>query len=732
VSQQPPASSHGGSANPVSAVTNYGAIPLAFEANRGQTDPSVQFLSHGQGYTLFIREGEAVLALRRAKPTGAIGSSPADPRGIARPLSSEIETSFVQMKLAGANSHAAAHQEDEQVTKTNYFIGSDPAKWRTDIPNYSRVHYTEIYPGIDLVYYGNQRQLEHDFVVGPGADPSRIRLDLMGAKQLRIDAATGDLILKTGAGELRLLKPVTFQESNGKRTWIDSRYKLLAGNRVAFIAGTYNHAQPLVIDPVLVYSTYLGGSGSNYNGRTVGDQGNGIAVDAAGSAYVVGTTYSANFPMAGRSIQSQNFGVLAGDGGTVFVSKLNAAGTALVYSTYLGGSGGDFGYGIALDSANNAYITGATFSRDFPTTCGSYQISSKSIKNHAPTGFVAKLSPTGSALEYATYLGGSGVNSEQGDVPQAIAVDASGNAYLVGYTFSKGFPVTNSAFQVNHDGSASNAFVTKLNPGGSALVYSTFLGGSGLHGVGDFGNAIAIDKSGHAFVAGSTNSSNFPVTRGAYQTVDNGSLRGQPTAFITELNVEGTGEVYSTFLGGNGGDSAQAIAIDHGGFAYVAGTTSSGDFPLTDGVLEGTDTGLGAYFGAGGVGTGAFVTKLNQDGSALEYSTYMEGEATVVTALAVDSSGRTYITGSAPTAGVGHYGGFMETLDALPTPASKGNAAFLVKLNPAAESLEYATLLGGDSDDGAVALALDGVGNVYLTGFAASTNFPPPAGPSRP
>ena len=285
---------------------NYGHIPLSFEANRGQTDRSVQFLSRGSGYTLFLRPGEAVLALRSAKlaaPQTAMPASLSDPRHRFGPEPEDIETSYVRMKLVGANPRATVHEEDEQITKTNYFIGNDPAKWRTNVPNYGRIRYANIYDGIDLVYYGNQSRLEHDFVVAPGADPSCIRLALTGAKQMRIDRATGDLIVSTGRGDLRLLKPLSYQESNGRRAPVSSTFRLLVASEIGFKVGHYDQAQPLVIDPVLVYSTYLGGSG-NSNGQ--GDAGNGIAVDSSDNAYVVGTTYSANFPTTAGALQTQS------------------------------------------------------------------------------------------------------------------------------------------------------------------------------------------------------------------------------------------------------------------------------------------------------------------------------------------------------------------------------------------------------------------------------------------
>jgi hypothetical protein len=373
-------------ANPSRVAVNYGRIPMSFEANRGQTDPSIEFLSRGQGYTLFLRPDEAVLALRGATPTGT-NSERLDPRSRVAPKLEDVESSVVRMKFVGANPRAAAREEEEQITKTNYFFGNDPSKWRTDIPNYGRVRYSGIYPGIDLVYYGSQSQLEHDFVVAPGADPACIRLSVIGAGKSRIDPVSGDLVMRIGQDELRLLKPVAYQQSNGRRTSVPSRYKLLAQNEVGLTIARFDRARPLIIDPVLVYSSFLGGSGSKGHG----DQGNGIVLDSAGDAYVVGTTYSTNFPITTDAFDSQNNSALAGTGGTVFVSELNPSGTELIYSTYLGGSGGDFGFGIAIDSTNNIYLAGATYSKDFPVTCGTFQTQNPTQTPGASVGFVAKL-----------------------------------------------------------------------------------------------------------------------------------------------------------------------------------------------------------------------------------------------------------------------------------------------------------------------------------------------------
>jgi Chitobiase/beta-hexosaminidase C-terminal domain/Beta-propeller repeat/NHL repeat len=723
------------------AAANYDKLPLSFEPNQGQTDPSVKFISRGSGYALFLTGDGAVLAL------GQSGRNRADcnssllqiaPQPASCEAASRGAQDVVRMTLAGAANQDHLIQtsgEDPLPGKVNYFIGNDPMRWHTDLPTYARVRYSSVYPGVDLVYYGNQRQIEYDFVVAPGAKSSQIHLQFAGDNSFQIHiAADGDLVLKGANGEAVFHKPVAYQEKDGRRQAIQASFHLAAANTIGFSLGAYDHSRPLIIDPVLTYSTYLGGSGTNGNG----DEGNGITVDSAGDAYVVGTTYSTNFPVTPVAFQSANNAALAENGSTIFITELNPAGTALLYSTYLGGSGtsgsGDFGYGIALDSANNVYVTGATYSTDFPVTCGAFLTANPSTTNGAPTAFVAKLSPTANALVYSTYLGGSGngASPAQGDVAQAIAVDSAGDAFLTGYTFSSNFPVTDKAFQAEYAGSAttSNAFATKLNPGGTALVYSTYLGGSD----GDYGNSLAIDASGDVFVAGSTASPNFPVTSGAFQTGFAGESSIGPNAFVTKLNPAGTDEVYSTYLGGNGlwsdavfsyfppvtGDSATAIAVDSSGFAYVAGNTGSSNFPVTAGALEGA----GDFVD---VATG-FVTKLSLNGSSLVYSTYLEGAGTSVSGLAVDSTGTAYITGSAPSASAGLSGGFQTTPDALPNPSSTGTAAFLVKLNPSATVLNYATLLGGSSNDGATAVAVDNTGNAYLTGFTTSTNFPTTAG----
>ena len=455
----------------------YGQIPLSFEANQGQTDAQVPFLAHGDGYALFLTSTAAVLSLQKPAELGT-GSpaalAPAD--GVA-----------LRMQLVGARAAPAVQGVDRLAGMSNYLIGNDPSHWHTAIPTYSRVAYQGVYPGIDLVYYGNQRQLEYDFTVAPGADPGVIRLAFQGAESVALDGQ-GNLVLHTAGGDVVEHAPVLYQEGAAGQQAVFGRYVLQGAGQVGFEAGAYDQSRPLVIDPVLSYSTYLGGSGEDY--------GRGIAVDASGSAYITGNTSSTNFPTTPGVFQTTRRGEY-----NVFVAKLNAAGTALAYSTYLGGSQDDYGYGIAVDSAGSAYIVGDTLSRNFPITPGAFQTTDRGAANV----FLTKLNAAGSALVYSTYLGGSGNDNGNG-----IAVDAAGNAYVTGAAGSSDFPTTAGAFQTtNHASSRNrNAFVAKLNATGTALVYSTYLGGSND----DYGSGIAVDASGSAYVTGGAGSSNFPTT----------------------------------------------------------------------------------------------------------------------------------------------------------------------------------------------------------------------------
>jgi hypothetical protein len=643
-------------------------MPLSFEANRGQTDPAVNFLSRGSGYTLFLTPTEAELSLQA--PGGHDAASPAN-----SPAPAE---NVLRMSVVGANPAAHVVGLDAQTTKTNYLIGRDPSQWRTNISNFGKVEYQGIYPGIDLVYYGNQRQLEYDFTVAQGADPGIIMLAFAGAESLTL-TPHGDLDVHTAGGDLVEHAPVLYQQAGEIRQAVSGRYVLRGQNRVGFQVEAYDAMRPLVIDPVLSYSTYLGASDAEtYAG--------GIAVDAAGNAYVNGASFGVGFPTTQGAVQP-SFG---GGNYDAFIAKLNPTGTGLIYATYLGGSELDQGYAIAVDASGDAYVTGETASSDFPVTAGALQ---KSLHGEASL-FVAKLNPMGSALLYATYLGGF---EEYGQA--AICVDGSGNAYVTGGTQSSAFPTTPGAVQPTFGSGKGHAFVSKLNPTGTALVYSTFLGGSGGEGA----SGIACDGSGNAYVVGSTGSKDFPTTSGALQT----SLGGLDDAFVTKLNSTGTALIYSTFLGGSSDDNGRSIAVDAFGDAYVTGDTSSSDFPTTTGALQST----------GGAGY-AFVAKLNDKGTGLVYSTYLGGGAEFGIGIALDGSGDAYVVGDTQSSA------FPTTPGAVQTSLRGNQDAFVAKLDATGAQLLYGTYLGGTRDNWAMGIAVDPVGNVYASGDTTSSDFP--------
>jgi hypothetical protein len=699
------ASSEPGGPAKAEVVAAYGKLPLSFEANRGQVDSSVQFVSRGQGYTLFLTSREAVLSLGQA---GAKRDVPFTRSGAQQPGPEGGARSVVRLQLVGGNRQPQVVQEDELPGKSSYFIGNDPAQWRTNIPHYGKVRYRSIYPGIDLVYYGNQRQLEHDFVVAPGADPGRIRFRLRGAQKLRLEA--GDLVMRTGGGELRLQKPEIYQVLEGKRREVAGGYVLLGLNKVGFKLAAFDPDQPLVIDPTLVYSTYLGGNNNDY--------GQAIAVDSSGNAYVAGYTTSTNFPTTTAAYQTNrptNYNV-------VFVTKLVANGQSLVYSTYLGGSVGQTANAIAVDLNGNAYVTGGTGSTDFPTTQGAFQTSKLSSSSNA-AAFVTKLAANGQSLVYSTYLGGSGYDDGYG-----IVVDSSGNAYVTGFAKSTNFPITTNAFQTSLKGS-ENVFITKLAADGHSLVYSTYLGGN----FADFPSSIAVDSSGNAYVTGAASSKNFPTTLGAFQaSAPSGSL-AQP-AFVTKLAANGQSLVYSTFLGGTAGvaenTSGAGIAVDSNGNAYVTGCTEDLDFPTTTGAFQTTKQSSSNY-------CSAFVTKLTANGQSLVYSTYLGGSGATVpgdggNGIAVDAGGNAYVTGSTTSTDFPTTTGAFQTTK---QSSSADRSGFVTKLAASGQSLAYSTYLGGSgggsldtAGDWGVKIAIDSGGNAYVTGNTHSTNFPSTTG----
>ncbi|HKP93215.1 MAG TPA: SBBP repeat-containing protein [Chthoniobacterales bacterium] len=648
----------------------YGQLPLSFEANRGQAIASVDFLARGPGYTLSLEATQASFHLSNA------GGS-----------------AVLHMQVIGGNGDVEPEGVTELEGKVNYFIGSDPKQWRQNIPTYGRVRYREVYRGIDLVYYGNQRQLEYDFIVAPGRNPGAIHLGFDGADKVAVDT-NGDLLVTLGETILRQPKPLMYQEVGGKRHSVEGGYVVNADCEVSFDVGQYDAARPLIIDPTLVYSTYLGGSNS--------DLARAVAVDSSGNAYVTGYTTSTDFPTA-NAVQATLNGTAGGFGDRdVFVTKLNAAGTALIYSTYLGGSGGEEARGIAADAAGNAYVAGFTSSTNFPTA----NALQSSIGTDGQDAFVTKLNADGSALVYSTYLGGNG-SSEFGE---AIAVDSSGNVYVTGSTFSGDFPTVNP-IQATFGGGTSDAFITKINAAGTALVYSTYLGGSddaAISGVGlETGRAIAVDSSGNAYVAGEENSTNFPTANAIQATYGGGGT----DAFVAKINAAGSALVYSTYLGGGAQDSGEGIKADASGNAYVAGFTQSTNFPTANAIQP--------VNGGTTITQDAFVTKINATGSALVYSTYLGGTGgEIAFGIAVNGAGEAYVAGSTASATS------FPVMDAIQCERNGGQDLFITKFNAAGSAFVYSTYLGGSGSDDGQGIAIDSSNNAYITGSTTSTDFP--------
>lgn len=666
--------------------------PVRFEPNQGQHDGRVRFVGRGGGQTIFLSAGEAtfVLPVPLGTPPGeAPGAGPS--QGPSGRAGLEGRRSYaLKMRLLGADEGSTFAGEERLDGRLNYLKGNDPLRWATDVPLYGRVSYGEVYAGVGMTWYGAESgEVEYDFVVEPWADPSQIVLEFEGADRLATDAA-GDLVIETAAGTLRHRRPLVYQEEEGRgRRTVEGGY-VLRGNRVSFGLGEYDRTRRLVIDPVIpgphiTWSTYLGGGADDLVGS--------IKVDAAGGVYVAGATYSPDYPVT-SGVQSTDY--------DCFVTKLNPAGTALVYSTLLGGTGGPFDdkcTSMDIDDSGNVYVTGATGSTDFPTALFGYD---KTYNGGEYDAFAAKLNSNGSALAYSTYLGGSG-----DDTGYSVAVDGSGNAYVTGSTSSPNYKVTSGAFDTTHGGDA-DAFVTKLNSLGTSLVYSTYLGGAKS----EVGYGLAVDGLGRTFVTGKTLSDDFPTTLFAY---DKTHGVNNADAFVAKLNSAGSGLVYSTYLGGGGADEGRSVAADDAGYAYVTGSTSSTDFPVT----------RGAPLTAAPASDNAFVTRLNTGGSGLTYSTYLGGSnQDSGGSLVVDGAGDLYVTGSTSSPD------FPTNFAAYDDTHNGGSDVFLVKLTPSAlAGLSASTFIGGSLTDAGNALAVNSLGDAYIAGRTHSSNYPTPFTP---
>ncbi|MCW6049980.1 SBBP repeat-containing protein [Lyngbya sp. CCAP 1446/10] len=638
---------------------SYGQIPLSFIANAGQTDQNVQFQVKGAGHSIFFSPNEISFTAF---------STPTEPGNPATATSATVRSS-----LANSNPNPTISGLQQLPGVANFLLGEDSSQWHTNVPTFNGVVYQNVYQGIDRVFKGTEGQLKSEFLVAPLADPSQIRMNYSGVSDIRL-RDDGALILETPLGELIDNAPIVYQDINGQRVNVPAAYNLLGNGQVNFTLGNFDPTQPLVIDPVLAYSTYLGGSGSEGANR--------LAVDSTGAAYIIGTTVN-NFPTTPGAVQTTPGGGLV----DFLVTKINPEGTALVYSTYIGGDRDDYGFGIAVDSQGNAYLTGQV-DPGYPTTPGAFQ---PTIPGYN-TG-VTKLNAAGNALVYSTFLGGGGNSLGNG-----IAVDSSGNAYVAGLAGS-GFPTTPGVSQPTSGGDI-DAFITKVNPTGSALVYSTYFGGTAREDA----QAIAIDNNGNAYVTGLTYSSDLPGTDLGFQNAILGGYDG----FVGKFDANGA-RAYSTYLGGTGDDKGADIAVDSAGNAYVVGITTSTDFPIASTTIQAAN--------AGGAND-AFVVKLNPNGVNLTYSTYLGGSGDDNGhRITVDSANNVYVTGDTTSTN-------FPIKNALQSVSGGGKDAFVTKINSSGSALVYSTYLGGSGDEYGNGIAVDSSGAVYVAGSTASTNLP--------
>lgn len=646
-------------------------LPISFEENHGQVDSDVRFLAHAGKSAIYFTPNEAVLAL------------------YSRDSQKKPAASTLRMQWIRANAHPEMVAEHPLPGRINYLMGSDPAYWHTDLPTYEQVRYRDLFPGVDAVFFGKDGEIEYDLVLSPGADPEKISFGLEGVQSMRL-ASNGDLVLRLANGEVRQRRPMVYQENDGARRWLSAHYVIHRNKTIGYEVAGVNRKLPLVIDPTLSYSTYIGSD--------TPDSVSSVAVDQFGQAYITGSTVF-GFPTKNPA-QGNQLGTDA------FVTKLSANGSSLIYSTILGGSSSDGANAIAIDRFGNAYVAGETSSTDFPTTPGAFQ----SPGSDANNGFVTKLSPSGSSFVYSLLLGGG-----DSDSILSMALDSEHRVYVTGFTCSLNFPVKN-AFQPvtksqNCADGGGDTFVTRINTAGTDLDYSTYLNGT----FESIGRGIAVDSTFHAYVTGSTESSDFPTTPGAFQTTFLAkTIPSFPhdipghNAYITKFAVDGRSLVYSTFLGGTVSDDAAAIALDDSGRAYVTGTTQSKDFPVTSGAFQKSLRGT----------ADAFVTKMQISGGGLFYSTFLGGSGEDGgSSIAVDSLGRAYIAGGTSSAD-------FPVLNPIQLHLGGSQDAFVTKLSATGNALFYSTYLGGTAADSANSIRLDSVGAAYVGGVTRSTNFP--------
>jgi hypothetical protein len=657
---------------------------LTFTENHGQWDEAVRFKGNAGGANMwFTEKGMYFQSIRSIEKKESHPDEPFQlPNGIIYQESDSFERLVIKASFVGANLNPAIFGSEPMAYRCNYFIGNDPSEWHLDVPNYRSIIVEEIYADIDIRYYSNnQGRLEYDFIVAPGADFAQIQVKYENVKSLSVND-DGDLVIETEWNTIRQLKPNVFQYDRGAKRSIDGRFNVLPDNTFTFqLESFHNPELALIIDPVLVYSTYLGGSGS--------DLAAGICVNSQGSVFVTGITPSLDFPTE-NPYDSSHSGQ-----GDVFITKFASDGRSLIYSTFLGGSDSDEGYDICVDADNNVYVAGNTESSDFPTENAfdsSYNdIGGKDI-------FVAKLSPTGDSLIYSTFIGGSDYD-ELG--LGGICIDAGNNAYVTGHTLSTDFPIKNQFQTYQGADPYGDAFVTKLSDTGDSLIYSTYLGGTTND---DWGRGVFVDQNNNAYVSGLTRSSDFPIEN-PFQASNHGGW----DCFISKLSTAGDSLIYSTYLGGSNHEGNYDICVDDSGNAFIAGSTKSPDFPTKNAYDDSyNDTG----------GDDIFITKMADSGDSLVYSTYLGTlDEDRVAGICVNDSGNVFITGLTrssdfPTENAydDSYNGFLDCI--------------ITKMSTSGDSLIYSTYLGGSSDDLGYCIAVDNFSNVYVVGETNSIDFP--------
>ena len=662
----------------------YGNIPLAFTVNEGQAPASIRFTARGSGCgmvfspsgTTFLlsRETAGSVARRAAKKSVVFENDPTKDQP-------EYESFALNLSFIGANENPEIQGEDRLSWNNNYFIGNDPSQWRTDVPNYKKIRFKEVYTGIDLVYYGNQKRVKYDFVVKPGEDTNKILLkyDFGEAGGTLSVNDKGELVVKTPVGELIEEKPYCYEKINGKEVEVAIAYEVVEGGTYRFRVGEYDKGKELVIDPEVVYSTYLGGAGEDSVG--------GMAVDSQGCVYLTGEC-APHFPVTPAAYDTTYH--------KVFVCKINPTGTALEYSTYLGGSGNDVDHpSIAIDNFGNAYVAGRNSTSDFPTTPNAFDTEPYSGKC-----FITKFNPKGNGLIYSTMLGGKSGGTDN----EAIAVNSAGEVFITGESAASDFPTTLGAYE-QFQSNYFKVFVSKINSDGSKLVYSTTL----KEAIYSFD--IAIDKEGNAYITGQTPNNTFPVTPNAYSK----PFGGRYDVFMTKFNPDGSALVYSTIIGGGETDTSTGIALDSKGAAYICGYTESSNYPTTAGSFQQNYT---------PEDENGFVTKLSPDGGSLAYSTYISGKSDTgsknieINDIVVDSYNTAYIIGYS------NMPNYPVTSDAL-IKIKKGSwdSIFSV-INSDGKSLVYSSYWGGSSGEDGLAVCIGNSGDVYLSGVTGSFDFP--------